>query len=143
MNTIYTYGYGGSRTAQADLKAYVLAGAVILDIRYSRRSSVPGMNEYQLSAVLNYGYDDGSFPTNYAVCGTLGNINYRSGGPIRLASPMQGLDELGSRLHLKSVVLLCGCANVEVCHRKDVAEMAQSRWPSVLVRHLKPGDRIG
>lgn len=133
MRKLYTYGYGGSRTAEADLQSYVLAaGAVILDIRHKPFSRVPGMSGKALKV---------RFPGGYAHLPALGNLNYQ-GGPIQLVDVEEGIRQVVWWLEVRPAVLLCGCKDAATCHRSSVTELAQERWPGLQVRHLKAGERI-
>lgn len=62
----------------------------------------------------------------------LGNLNYKNGGPIRLADPAAGL--LGLRHWLQhgyDLLLLCGCADYTRCHLKTIVEALQAEEPEV------------
>jgi hypothetical protein len=65
---------------------------------------------------------------------TLGNINYRNGGPIRLVNPDLGIAYLVDLLQQGHNLLpFCGCANYETCHRHLVIEMLQKLLPDLVV----------
>ena len=58
-----------------------------------------------------------------------GNVNYKSGGPIAIADFDKGVERLGPlQTAGRSVVLMCGCPDVSVCHRKVLAERLAQRW---------------
>lgn len=57
---------------------------------------------------------------------TLGNVNFQSGGPIRLANPVQGVQNVVVSLREgRDVILLCACADAMRCHRTLVAKLVQ------------------
>lgn len=65
---------------------------------------------------------------------SLGNVNYKNGGPIRLADPVAGLRGLRHWLqHGYDLLLLCGCVDYACCHRKTVVEALQAELPTVEV----------
>jgi hypothetical protein len=111
MHTICTYGYAG--TDPATLKALAdELDACVVDIRYRLWSRDPRWQPNALSAV---------FGTGYRPVQALGNVNYKHGGPITLASPAVGLTQIRELLHHRSVILLCACRDVETCHRTVAA----------------------
>lgn len=132
MNLLATYGYTGGTVA--DLQAYRAAGAWIADVRYSPRSRVVQWRGEELANVLGARYVQLGF--------LLGNRNYRSGGPIQIVDLENGLPILRDLLKARPVVLLCACEHAAGCHRKVIADAAVARWPELVVRHLKPGERL-
>jgi hypothetical protein len=61
---------------------------------------------------------------------TLGNINYKSGGPILLANPKPGIAHLADLLQQGYNLLpFCGCASYEKCHRREVITLLQQAVP--------------
>jgi hypothetical protein len=58
----------------------------------------------------------------YIGCPQLGNRNYNKPGPIELFAPEIGLRMVRSLIEHYPVILLCGCQDVETCHRKVAAE---------------------
>ena len=131
MNRLYTYGY--SKGSIDDLIGYAAAGAVIVDVRYRAASRNPVWAKSRLGGALT---------PQYCHLPSLGNVNYRSGGPIVLADADGGLEKLGALLERAPVVILCACSDVRTCHRLTVANEAQARWPLLQVTHLKPGERL-
>jgi uncharacterized protein (DUF488 family) len=131
-HTLYTYGYTGGSIE--DLRSYTAAGAVIVDTRYSPNSRAPQWRKEALEAVLG--------PACYQWVHSLGNRNYRSGGPISIVDLAHGLRILERLLKDGPVVLLCGCAEADGCHRKVVAEAAEKRL-GCRVHHLAAGERLG
>ncbi len=68
----------------------------------------------------------------------LGNVWYQQPGhALRLANPERGLPLLLARLaDGEALALMCGCPQVERCHRKLVADLVQERLPCVQVIHF-------
>ena len=122
-NIIYTWGYTGS--TPEDLRQFIRAtGAWLCDIRYSPRSRVPHWNQWPLLKVAEHGY---------AYLIGLGNENYNTGGPIKLAAPYAALPFIEHTLQTQPVILLCACRHVEECHRKVAAEfLAQATGAEVV-----------
>ena len=70
--------------------------------------------------------------------GRLGNQAKESGGPMRLADP-QALDKLADILvGGDNVLIICGCAHVESCHRRMVATLLAECLPELRVIDLPP-----
>lgn len=114
-HTLFTYGYTGS--TPDDLRAFAeTLDATIADIRYSPRSRVPRWDGRSLAA---------QFPGRYLSVTALGNANFKGTGPIKIASPETGLAIVHGLLEHRSVILLCACTDVALCHRSPVA-----RWLS-------------
>lgn len=132
--TLYTYGYGGRGRIQ-DLERYVAAGAVIVDVRLHARSGIPGWSGAALRRKLGSGYRHVPW---------LGNVNHREpGAPVKISDIGSGLNRIQRYVWSGTpLVFLCGCAGVEKCHRKVVADAAAERWGEVTIRHLKPGDEL-
>ena len=55
-----------------------------------------------------------------------GNVNYKNGGPIRLKDFSGALKKLGASPG--NIILMCGCSDVGICHRKVVAEKLAALW---------------
>ena len=67
---------------------------------------------------------------------SLGNVNYRSGGPVEIADYQRGKREVERLLSTYSgVILLCGCLDLASCHRLTVANALTSDL-GVAVTHL-------
>lgn len=128
---LFTYGYlGGSL---ADLRAYVAAGATILDTRLVPQSRVPYFRRSLLERELG----------RYVWQPALGNLNYKvRGGPIELANWPAGWITLRHLLDRGPTVLLCACREARTCHRSTIATLAQIERPELQVIHLAPGDRF-
>jgi uncharacterized protein (DUF488 family) len=132
MNTLYTLGYTGIKPAQLLQKATELK-AIVLDTRYSPRSRAPQWNGLELQNLLGQQYQH--LPA-------LGNINYKSGGPIEINLPKVGTQQVVSILAGQAAILLCACPDVETCHRRIVAEMVQAACGCEVI-HLGKEDLRG
>jgi hypothetical protein len=128
---LYTYGYqGGSRE---DLLNYAAAGALILDTRLAPTSPNPLWRRAALKRALG---------DRYRWCKALGNVHFRSGGPVQLHDPESGLQLLDGLIRQSPVVLLCACRAWQNCHRRVAAELAQEAFPGLLVIHLTPDEPL-
>lgn len=113
--TIYTWGYQGGTAA--DLRQYLTAtGALLADIRFSPNSRQPEWTRETL--VQRHG-------DAYRWIPALGNVNYRTGGLIQLKDVAGGLAVLRPVLAApkgaRPILLMCGCWDVQTCHRRDAA----------------------
>ena len=67
-----------------------------------------------------------------------GNVNYKNGGPIAISDFDKGVERLEPlRTAGRAVVLMCGCPDVNVCHRKILTERLAQRWGAEVI-HLTP-----
>jgi activating signal cointegrator 1 len=128
MNTIFTYGYQGSTPEQL-LGTIKELDAVLVDIRYSPWSPNPRWRKPALQVLV--GAD------RYLWIQDLGNVNYKSGGPIRLLWPEAGVEYVRPILGRRPIVLLCACRDWETCHRRDAAEYLAEALQAP-VEHLSP-----
>lgn len=129
MFTIYTLGYSGIRpeNLRAVAESYDL---VVLDVRLSPRSRRPEWTRGRLQALLGQ---------RYLHLPALGNVNYKSQGPVQLADPEVGIALAAQYLENQPVLLLCACRDVATCHRKVAAELlAQATGAEVI--HWSPAD---
>ncbi len=130
---LFTYGYQHGRPA--DLEAYIEAGALIVDIRFSPFSKNPMWAKDALSA---------RFGSRYLHLRELGNPNYRTPeSGISLYRPEVGIPYLAGLLEDQPVCLLCVCPQVYCCHRLVVSRMMKDLLPDLGVWHLAPRERIG
>lgn len=105
--TIFTMGYAG--WAPADLRAEVLRlGASLVDVRIAPTSKSPQWRKDALAALMG---------ERYTHMPALGNRNAFTGGPPELAAPERALEPVAALLARGPVVLLCGCASPDRCHR--------------------------
>jgi uncharacterized protein (DUF488 family) len=128
---LYTYGYQGG--SPQDLQHYAAAGALILDTRLAPTSPNPLWRRASLKRLLG---------DRYRWCKALGNVNFRSGGPVQLHNPEAGMDLLDRWIGQSPVVLLCACRDWRTCHRRVAAELAQEQFSGLRVVHLSPGDPL-
>lgn len=122
---LYTLGYAGLTPEQLRA-ASVQYAATILDVRLAARSPAPQWRKSALVQLLG---------DRYRHISALGNRNYRNGGPIQLAHPEAALPMVQQALAQRSVILLCGCADVATCHRREAASWLSLRLRAP-VRHL-------
>jgi hypothetical protein len=76
----------------------------------------------------------------------LGNVNYSNGGPIRLANPVTGIKGLTQYLNEgHDIIILCGCPEFELCHRKVIVDLLKGAMPDVEVVHpgITPSPGMG
>ncbi|MBK9944373.1 MAG: DUF488 domain-containing protein [Kouleothrix sp.] len=127
MNTIYTLGYSGWKPIA--LKAQVdTLGARLVDIRYNPQSRRPEWRKDAFRALLG---------DHYTHWPSLGNRNYKTGGPIELAAPDVALGLASSVLPEFPIILMCACREVESCHRLVAATFLSERLGAPIV-HLAP-----
>lgn len=127
VGTIYTVGYGAGWTPAHLSNEVVRLGAVLWDIRYAPSSRKPGWSQAALRDV---------FGRVYVHMAPLGNRNHR-GGDIVLVNPEAALAPARAVLARGSLVLLCGCADVSICHRRVAADYLSAAL-DVLVHHVVP-----
>jgi uncharacterized protein (DUF488 family) len=116
---VYTLGYSGWRHAELKELAERLS-ATIIDVRMVPRSRAPCWNAKAIKTALG---------DRYVWLDGFGNVNYKNGGPIKLkdfAGAVKKLSEMS--LNGPRVILMCGCADVNICHRKIVAEQLAKLW---------------
>jgi len=129
QRTIYTVGYGaGWSPAQLRDLLYRL-DAQLLDIRLKPWSKTEHWQRPALRAFLG--------PARYLHCPALGNLNYTTGGPIVLQAPDAGVAVVQRQLDIGDVVLLCGCRDVQICHRSVAADLLHEVLGAPIV-HLEP-----
>lgn len=129
MNTIYTIGYTG--LGFEDLKQWLDAQhAVLVDTRLNPYSPQNQWKKFGLTRALGEGYQHVE---------SLGNINYKNGGPITLKDAAAGINTVRALLEASPVVLLCTCANVHTCHRKLAAETIAEATGAEIV-HISKSD---
>jgi uncharacterized protein (DUF488 family) len=108
---VYTIGYTG-RTPGEIRQIVEARDAMLFDIRYSTNSRHSRWTQPYLQAVLQ---------DRYVHVRDLGNVNYRSSGPIQILDYEAGRDQI-ERCD-KPVVLMCACEKYQTCHRQVVAQM--------------------
>ena len=128
-NTIYTLGYAGWKIE--DVEAVVKRlDAILVDVRMVPRSR---------SAVWNGSTLHNRLGDRYVWLKQFGNRNYKGTfGQIEIVDFPAGEQRLRELTATgKAVVLLCGCPDVSVCHRKVLAERLAKLWGAEVV-HLTP-----
>lgn len=131
MQTLYTLGYCGHTPAQ--IKQHVdRLGAILCDIRLHARSMAPQWRGAAICALVG--------PERYLRLPCLGNLNYKTGGPIDLANPEGAVMRLTWVLSERPAILLCGCADHVGCHRTPAAAWVAARLGDLVagVVHLDP-----
>ena len=151
--TIYTLGYSGWKIEQIEA---VLArlDAILIDVRMVPRSRAPIWNSGVLARRLGEASKDPA--GQYVWLKEFGNRNYKGtfeqieiadfpAGEQRLRE-LLGLDDTGPALRSfsgagKAVILLCGCPDVNVCHRKLLADWLAHRWKTQVEHLTRPDNR--
>jgi uncharacterized protein (DUF488 family) len=119
--TIYTTGYAGKNAIDLKVLAERL-GATVVDIRLVPASRF--RKEWRGSELGKLLGD------RYVQVRELGNVNYRLGGPIKIDDLDTGIArllEIGGTL-----ILLCGCADAQTCHRRVVAREMETKGHQVI-----------
>lgn len=133
---ILTAGYGSGWTIETMHAALAEHDAALIDIRYVPWSNFQPWRKDALSEAIG---------DRYIYLRAFGNVNYK-GGPIRIASPAQGLtimDEIWARY--LAVILLCGCRDHHQCHRQTVAALIErdltDQGIDCTIEHLYPSPK--
>jgi uncharacterized protein (DUF488 family) len=125
---IYTIGYAG--WAPAALRDHVLAlGATLVDVRIAPTSKSPQWRKEALAALMG---------AAYCHLLALGNRNAFTGGPVALNDPERALKPIAALLERGPVMLLCGCADPQRCHRSVAAEFLAERLGAEVEHILAP-----
>jgi uncharacterized protein (DUF488 family) len=127
--TIYTLGYSGWSVEA--IKTFVESvNGVAVDVRMVPRSRYAPFNGTAFSRLLG---------ERYCWLSDFGNVNYKNGGPIAIGNFDKGVEQLGPVKDAgKAVVLMCGCPDVNICHRKILAERLAQRWGAEVVHVAAP-----
>jgi len=126
MNILFTIGYA-TRTIDEVFSLLNEKQAILVDIRSSTRSSKPGFDRYALAKRLG---------ASYHHMAALGNLNYHNPDlPIILRDEDLGLEGLARLLENSNVFIMCGCRDLDKCHRLTVAKKMTSKL-SINVVHL-------
>jgi uncharacterized protein (DUF488 family) len=130
LATIYTMGYAG--WAPAGLRDEVLRlGATLIDVRIAPTSKSPQWRKEALAELMG---------ERYVHLPALGNRNAFNGGPAELAAPERAVEPVAALLTHGPVILLCGCARPERCHRGLAAAYLAERLGGV-VKHIPAPER--
>lgn len=125
MVKVYPCGYS-VHSAQIAALMEADSSLLLVDLRKSPDSRIPAWKSSRLRTP--YGQRYGWFGE------TLGNLNYKTGGPVRLANPGPGIACLVRKLQQgHNLLLLCGCANFETCHRREVVTLLKQAIPEIEV----------
>jgi uncharacterized protein (DUF488 family) len=129
--TIYTLGYTGWKIEQ--IKAEVKGlDAILVDVRMVPRSRAPMWN----GSTLHKHFGD-----RYVWLREFGNRNYKGTfDQIEIADFPNGEQRLRALLDAagKAIILLCGCPDVNTCHRKLLAAWLASLWHAEVVHLARP-----
>jgi uncharacterized protein (DUF488 family) len=138
VGTLYTIGYANRAEQQRLGQLMQARHRLLVDIRLTPFSrAFPDFCREQLHHRYNVAEQAhlpvGERVVRYVWYRSLGNRNYRQGGPIQLASPEQGVRHVVAALLAgRDVILLCACADERHCHRLLVARLVQD----ALARHF-------
>ena len=140
--TIYTLGYSGWKIEDVEAVLDRL-DAILVDVRMVPRTRwAPLWNGSALHTRLG---------DRYVWLKQFGNRNYKGtfeqieiadfpAGERRLRE-LIGCGPAPSAVEGKAVVLLCGCRDVNVCHRKVVAEGLAQAWKAEVVHLIRPDNQ--
>jgi uncharacterized protein (DUF488 family) len=128
MHTLYTVGYDGWTLEGLAARVESL-GALLVDVRFNPSSPEAEWRKATLQRRFGEGYTH---------CKALGNVNYRTGGPIKLVEPEVALPALREWLEQRPVILMCVCEDVEMCHRKVATRYMAERLDGLEIVHLEP-----
>jgi uncharacterized protein (DUF488 family) len=121
--TLYTVGYQSGHLSQA-LELVANGNCRLFDIRFNPYSPNPRYTRAALSAAAGSAYEH---------LQSLGNINYRNGGPITLLDEARGIARLVDTLESGlDAIVLCACKNLSTCHRNVVAAKIAARGFAVV-----------
>ena len=131
---LYTVGYGGRRPS--DFTDLLLDHGVglLIDVRESPRSRVPGFDKKSLSRTV---LQSGIF---YRHMNDLGNRNRKTDGPFLLVNEAEGMSELVREITERSdlkIAIMCAERSYVHCHRTLIAEKAQAMIEGLDVHHIR------
>ena len=133
--TIYTLGYSGWKIEDVEAVLERFA-AILVDVRMVPRTRwQPQWN----AAVLRTRLGD-----RYVWLREFGNRNYKGTfEQIEIADFPAGEKRLREITATgRAVVLLCGCRDVNVCHRKVLADRLAQAWKADVVHLTRPDNEI-
>jgi len=135
--TIYTLGYSGWKIEEIQAQLDRL-GAVLVDVRMVPRSRAPIWNGSTFRKRLG---------DRYIWLKEFGNRNYKGTfEQIEIADFPAGETRLRKFLAkdavFKAIVLLCGCKDVNICHRKVLAQRLAQTWQAAVVHLTRPDNEI-
>lgn len=118
-NKLFDIGYNTLSNAESLEMVVKELDAIVFDIRFVPVAKRPDFHKENIAK---------RFRQRYYHCKNLGNTSYKQAGKITLVNQEKGLVELYNALKLRNVIILCGCANRDTCHRKDVARLFELRY---------------
>jgi uncharacterized protein (DUF488 family) len=134
-STIYTLGYSGWKIEDVEAVLGRL-DAILIDVRMIPRS--------RWAAAWNSAVLAKRLGERYVWLREFGNRNYKGTfEQIEIADFPTGetrLRELAATG--KAIVLLCGCRDVNVCHRKVLADWLAQAWQADVVHLTRPDNEI-
>jgi len=129
MHTLYTFGYAGADSAKF-AEFINEKGWRVFDTRFNPQSR---WQQQWNCANLNKAVK------KYEHVKALGNVNYKNGGEVKLVDEALGIDAIKKALLDSPVVLLCGCKDVNTCHRSYIAARAREQFGCEVI-HLTLAD---
>lgn len=131
MGELYTLGYRAGWTPETLHMTMRESNAVLCDIRY-----MPHSRWYQ---EWNQGTLARQFGERYRHIKALGNRNYKNpGAPIDIVDIDEGIRQIETLLRqFTHVIAMCGCPQLDQCHRVIVAQEANYRL-LIPIRELHP-----
>lgn len=149
--TIYTLGYSGWKIEDVEAVLERL-DAILVDVRMVPRSRWgPMWNSAVLAKRLG---------NRYTWLRQFGNRNYKGtfeqieiadfpSGELRLReligcapAPSSVEGPVLSKVEGKAIILFCGCRDVNVCHRKVLADWLAKSWGTDVVHLTRPDNQI-
>jgi uncharacterized protein (DUF488 family) len=132
---LFTFGYSGqSRTAL--FKFLHENNGTLCDVRFSPFSRNPEWAKEELLKALG---------GRYLHLQALGNVNYKSGGPILLKDGGTGarvVERLMADGARGALVFMCACPSYTSCHRRQVAELLTGRGHQVSELSLRDDEGL-
>lgn len=125
---LYHVGYRDGWTMASLVERVREMDAVLVDVRF--RSGYPRStwSAARFTAMLGQ---------QYRWIPALGNRNYRSDtAPIELANAPKGIVQVRALMQESSVVLMCACAQYDICHRRVVIEKMRAQLGDDLLVEL-------
>lgn len=110
MHNVFGVGYQSLNLEDLAARREEL-GALIVDVRLKPWSNRHEWRRPHLAA---------RFRESYVHVESLGNINYKNGGPVLLKDERAGIADVMSMTASCPVILLCACWDGEKCHRKNI-----------------------
>lgn len=137
--TIYTLGYRSWKIEDVEAVLQRL-DAILVDVRFVPRSRIPTWN----SGVLSRRLGEVSARGRYVWLREFGNRNYKGTvDQIEIADFPAGEQKLKAIAAIgRAIILLCGCTDLNQCHRKLLAGRLARSWGAGVVHLTRPDDQI-